>query len=47
MAGIQHESKPKDYEKLISQMLCVPGSKNYNRMRDGADAYVIIQARKK
>lgn len=47
MAGIQHDSKPKDYEKLISQMLCVPGSKNYNRMRDGADVYLIIKSRKK
>lgn len=46
MAGVRHEAKPRDYEKLLAQLLCVPGSKNYERMREGADSYVIVKLRK-
>lgn len=46
MAGVRHDAKPKNYEKLLAQLLCVPGSKNYERMREGADSYVIVKLRK-
>lgn len=46
MAGVQHAAKPKTYEKLIKQLLCMPGSKNYNRMLDREDSYVIVKLRK-
>lgn len=46
MAGVRHDAKPKNYEKLLAQLLCVPGSKNYERMRKGADSYVIVKLRK-
>lgn len=47
MAGIIQESKPKEYDKLMGQLLCVPGSTKYNKIRDGIETYVILKLRKK
>jgi ubiquinone/menaquinone biosynthesis C-methylase UbiE len=46
IAGILQKSKPKDYDKLMGQLICVPGSSKYNKMRDGVETYVAIKLHK-
>ncbi|MBD0324904.1 MAG: class I SAM-dependent methyltransferase [Pyrinomonadaceae bacterium] len=46
MAGLQRTDSGKTYDALISQLLCVPGSVKYNKIRDGLETYVIIKLRK-
>jgi ubiquinone/menaquinone biosynthesis C-methylase UbiE len=46
LAGVRHDAKPKSYDKLLAQLFCAPGSKNYRRMQEGADLYVIVKLRK-
>jgi ubiquinone/menaquinone biosynthesis C-methylase UbiE len=45
-AGILQKSTPKDYDKLMGQLICVPGSGKYNKMRDGVETYVAIKLHK-
>lgn len=46
IAGVLQKSKPREYEKLMGQLICVPGSKKYNKMRDGVETYVSIKLHK-